>query len=312
MDPRDDEESVTWRRNAKRRLCTRIRVLNTHTSPRCENSVDRKCRHTPIDVGSSSPTRFPNSWSRQYKMQIENETFQVNSWDYVRLGSTNLPWVCPRPDGWRRARIFISSGLQVQQQWLSPKAVPRQELRDVEELPTLRHQIVWISAFAQGTLLSRVRHLFCALALLSERLGSVASCPRRTSSLVSCTASQSRLTRHFPFLSATETGHTRMPNDMRNFKVSFQHMWRRDGSGVPHTCESAAGFCFGTRESVRSASREICSTVHCRIRSWLENLKIHISNGSADPWRVASTAKKPSATYVCTARNSEAYPLSNQ
>ena len=83
----------------------------------------------------------------------------------------------------------------------------------------------------------RVCHYSCALAVLSEQQGSVASCPRRTSSLVSCTASQSRLARNFRFEWATETRHTRMPNGIAQLQLpayvttrwfrNARHVWRR-------------------------------------------------------------------------------------
>ena len=102
--------------SSKRRLvlfCTRKRVLNTRISPRREYCVDRKSRDADRCRVIATNARFPNSQGRQHKMQIESETFRVNPQDDIRLGITNLPWVCPRPDGWRRARIIILSGLPV-------------------------------------------------------------------------------------------------------------------------------------------------------------------------------------------------------
>ena len=69
-----------------------------------------------------------------------------------------------------------------------------------------------------------VRHPFCALALLSEKLGSVATCPRRTSSLVSCIASQSRLARTSVSCQLPKPATLACQTALCNFKVSFQQM----------------------------------------------------------------------------------------
>ena len=80
--------------SSKRRLvlfCTRKRALNTRTSPRREYCVDRESRDADRCRVIVNKARFPNSQGRQYKMQIERETFQVNPRDDIHLGITNLP-----------------------------------------------------------------------------------------------------------------------------------------------------------------------------------------------------------------------------
>ena len=115
-----------------------------------------------------------------------------------------------------------------------------------------------------GVTSKRARHFSCALAVLSEQQGSVACCPRRTSSLVSCTASQSRLAHHFRFLSATETRLTRMPNGIAQLQlpVYASTRWLRNSRQVWRRIISQVGiqlFLFGIRS--RNYSLEVSTGI---------------------------------------------------
>ena len=89
--------------SSKRRLvlfCTRKRAL---TRRRREYCVDRKSRDADRCRVIATNARFPNSQGRQYKMQIENETFRINPRDDIRLGS---------PTFLECVRVLMGEGVQ--------------------------------------------------------------------------------------------------------------------------------------------------------------------------------------------------------
>ena len=200
--------------SSKRRLvlfCMGKRVLNTRTSPRREYIVDRKSRDADrcrviVTKFSLSPVQDANR-KRNVSGQLSG---WYPPWDHQPSLSLSASW-------WVKACKDLSSCAGYM-------------CNNVDWVPKrCRHKT--------GVTSKKVRRFSCEVAVLSEQQGPIASCPRRTSSLVSCTASQSRLARHFRFLWATETRHTRMSNGITQLQLpayvttrwhrNSRHVWRR-------------------------------------------------------------------------------------
>ena len=189
-----------------------------------------KCR-------SSSRARFQNSSGREYKMQIESETFRINSPDCIRLRSICFPRMCPR----RRVKVFVLREIPVWQRWLNS----RNAFFDSETKPTWRRTTADTTPVDRLDLSAPIRNV--AKQSTPSHMG---ACALGFDSRFPNTIFFITLFIHFRQVAPDMTvpcfvGYR---NPQRSFakrqcatsRLSSQHMWPRRGSGVRFTCNAAS------------------------------------------------------------------------